>query len=379
MERLFDRVADQYSMEPSATLSGIKALALCGVGFHHAGLLPQYKEVVERLFTSGLLKLLFTTETFALGINMPARTVVFSSLRKFDGVGFDIMTTRDYQQMAGRAGRQGIDEEGLIYAVIDRDRVTVRDLRKIISNDVEPIRSRFNLSYCSLINLHGRLGEQVYSAWERSFNNFQWSRMSGKKRERNRIRQITQIKKKLAVLEELDYIDGEGLRPKGQVAALINGFELQAAELLFSGLFDWLDEIQINIVMSAVVFEGRPKDLYRRLEKKRLGEHRGDVDRIIEQILAVERKHGLRSSLNKPNFNVGSVMAAWCEGASFIDLETFTNASPGDLIRTFRLTIQLLRQIRKAMPSNPKLAEKLKMCINLINRDEADALRQLTT
>ncbi|MFH2002779.1 MAG: helicase-related protein, partial [Planctomycetota bacterium] len=337
----------------------------------------QHKELVERLFTSGLIKMLFTTETFALGINMPARSVVFSSLRKFNGIGFDVMTTREYQQMSGRAGRQGIDTEGLVYAVMDDRRTNMGDIKKLMSNDVEPVQSRFNLSYSSLINLHGRLGDQIYSAWERSFNNFQWAKMSRKKREQNRNKQVSLIKKKLSILHELEYIDDNGILPKGKVASLINGYELQSTELLFSGLFDWLDEIQINIILGAVVFEERRSDLFRRLDKKWLGDHRHDAENYIERIIALERSHGIRSTLNRLNFKIGSIMAAWSEGASITDLGNHSNASPGDLVRTFRLTIQLLRQIRKAMPPNAKLAEKLKMSIARLNRDEADATRQM--
>lgn len=377
MDALFGEICDLYSLEPDASLDELKALALEGVSYHHAGMLPQHKELVERLFTSGLIKLLFTTETFALGINMPARSVVFSSLRKFNGIGFDVMTTREYQQMSGRAGRQGIDTEGLVYAVMEDRRTGIKDIKKLISNDVEPVQSRFNLSYSSLINLHGRLGDQIFSAWERSFNNFQWARMSRKKRDKNRKKQVSQIKKKLAVLHELEYIDESGILPKGKVAALINGYELQATELLFSGLLEWLDEIQINIVFGAVVFEERRSDLFRRLDKKWLGEHRRDAEDYIERIIATERDLGLRSTLNRLNFKIGSIMAAWSEGASITDLGNHTNASPGDLVRTFRLTIQLLRQIRKAMPANAELADKLKMSIARLNRDEADAARQL--
>ncbi|MFT5154822.1 MAG: superfamily II RNA helicase, partial [Planctomycetota bacterium] len=94
-------------------------MAFQGVAYHHAGMLPIHKEIVERLFTAGLIRLLFTTETFALGINMPARSVVFNALRKYDGVSFDWLRVRDYMQMAGRAGRQGIDDKGYVYSMLD--------------------------------------------------------------------------------------------------------------------------------------------------------------------------------------------------------------------------------------------------------------------
>jgi len=377
MAGLFKKVSQLYNLESNQSLQELQELAMAGVGYHHAGLLPQYKELVERLFTSGLLKLLFTTETFALGINMPARTVVFSSLRKFDGVGFDIMTTREYQQMAGRAGRQGIDDEGLVYSVIDNHRTSLKMIKKLISNDVEPVQSRFNLSYSSLINLHRRLGDKIYDAWVQSFNNFQWRRMSRKKREKNKEKQVALIRKKLLVLTDLEYINEDGLLSKGETAALINGYELQTAELLFSGLIDWMTETQLCIVFSAVVFEGRPRELYQPLHKKELDGLKGDVENCINKIIKVERYRGLKSTTRQPDFRIASVAKAWSEGASLSDLERFTSESPGDLIRTFRLTIQLLKQIRKVLPPNPTLSEKLNMCVNKMNRDEADAVRQL--
>ena len=94
-------------------------MASRGSMYHHAGLLPIHKEIVERLFASGLIKLLFTTETFALGVNMPAKTVVFHQLKKFDGVAMNWLRTRDYYQMAGRAGRQGIDDVGHVVSRIE--------------------------------------------------------------------------------------------------------------------------------------------------------------------------------------------------------------------------------------------------------------------
>src|SRR5262249_12438795 len=83
-----------------------------GLGFHHAGLLPALKVMVERLFARGDLKAVFATDTLALGINMPARCVVVGSLSKFDGVQMRLMTPTEYQQLTGRAGRRGMDARG---------------------------------------------------------------------------------------------------------------------------------------------------------------------------------------------------------------------------------------------------------------------------
>ena len=92
----------------------LKEGLLRGVSVHHAGVLPIMKEVVEILFSQGLVKILFATETFAMGINMPAKSVVFSSKRKHDGTQFRDLAPGEYTQMSGRAGRRGLDATGTV-------------------------------------------------------------------------------------------------------------------------------------------------------------------------------------------------------------------------------------------------------------------------
>lgn len=84
-----------------------------GIGVHHSGLLPIVKEVIEILFQEGLVKVLFATETFSTGLNMPAKTVVFAGARKFDGGSFRFLYSGEYIQMSGRAGRRGLDDRGI--------------------------------------------------------------------------------------------------------------------------------------------------------------------------------------------------------------------------------------------------------------------------
>lgn len=90
-----------------------------GIGIHHGGLLPILKEVIEILFQEGLIKVLFATETFSIGLNMPAKTVVFTSVRKFDGRDFRWVSSGEYIQMSGRAGRRGLDERGIVILMLD--------------------------------------------------------------------------------------------------------------------------------------------------------------------------------------------------------------------------------------------------------------------
>src|SRR4029079_11361086 len=111
-----------------------------------------------------------------------------------------------------------------------------------------------------------------------------------------------------------EYIDRTGLLAKGRVGALINGYELPATELVFSGLLDWLDETQINVVLSAIVFEERPNALYKRMDRRVLAEFRNDVEHVIDNIVEREHELGIRPATRHPNFNFGAVMTAWCQG-----------------------------------------------------------------
>jgi superfamily II RNA helicase len=127
----------------------LRALLERGVAFHHSGLLPLLKEIIEILFTKGLVKVLFATETFAVGINMPTKTVVFTGFQKYDDEtnGLRMLYTDEYIQMAGRAGRRGKDTEGLIVYLPERDPVGVADLESMMKGKKSTFISRMNFHY----------------------------------------------------------------------------------------------------------------------------------------------------------------------------------------------------------------------------------------
>jgi ATP-dependent RNA helicase HelY len=123
-----------------------------GIAAHHAGMIPPFKETVEELFKQGLIKVVFATETLALGINMPARTVVIESLTKFTGEKHELMTPGEYTQLAGRAGRRGIDELG--HSIVLYQRFTPFDtITRLASTRTYPLRSSFQPSYNMAVNL----------------------------------------------------------------------------------------------------------------------------------------------------------------------------------------------------------------------------------
>jgi len=124
-----------------------------GIAFHHSGLLPLLKEIVEILFARGFIKTLFCTETFAVGLNMPARTVVFLDLKKpgNTGQGFRPLRSDEYIQMAGRAGRRGKDTQGTVIYLPARDPMPLDELRGVFSGKLVPLESRLQFHYDFLL------------------------------------------------------------------------------------------------------------------------------------------------------------------------------------------------------------------------------------
>jgi antiviral helicase SKI2 len=120
-----------------------------GVAFHHSGLLPMLKEIVEILFAKGLIKVLFATETFAVGLNMPTKTVVFTSYRKYDeeSESMRMLTTDEYIQMAGRAGRRGKDTRGYVFYLPDKRVEELADIKKMMCGSKTRLQSRMKFDY----------------------------------------------------------------------------------------------------------------------------------------------------------------------------------------------------------------------------------------
>ena len=125
---------------------------MCGVASHHAGLLPAWKNLVEKLFQKGLIKVVFATETLAAGINMPARTTVISSTSKRTDSGHRMLTASEFLQMSGRAGRRGMDEIGYV-VIVGTPFQTPEEVAELVLSDANPLESRFSPSYSMVLNL----------------------------------------------------------------------------------------------------------------------------------------------------------------------------------------------------------------------------------
>jgi ATP-dependent RNA helicase DOB1 len=143
-----------------------------GIGIHHSGLLPILKEVIEILFQEGLIKVLFATETFSIGLNMPAKTVVFTSVRKFDGKTTRWVSGGEYIQMSGRAGRRGLDDRGIVILMLD-EKMEPAIAKGMVKGEADRLNSAFHLSYNMILNLMRVEGISPEYMLERCFYQFQ--------------------------------------------------------------------------------------------------------------------------------------------------------------------------------------------------------------
>ena len=170
IERSIARLRPEDRILPQ--IRRLRELLSRGIAVHHGGLLPIVKEVVEILFAKTLVKVLFATETFAMGLNLPTRTVVFSGFRKHDGRAFRDLLPGEYTQMAGRAGRRGLDPVGSVIIVapgVD-EAPPVATLRQMILGNPTKLRSQFRLTYNMILNLLRVEALKIEEMIKRSFS-----------------------------------------------------------------------------------------------------------------------------------------------------------------------------------------------------------------
>ncbi|MFC1705608.1 DEAD/DEAH box helicase [Planctomycetota bacterium] len=376
--RRLSREFDLDEAEPET--ARLRKLLTSGIAYHHAGMLPTRKEIVERFFTSGLIKVLFATETFSLGVNMPARSVAFELLRKFDGVRVDYMPTRGFLQMAGRAGRRGMDEHGYVYANVDSREDAPRDVRRVLFGGVEEVVSQFALSHATILRLYSHLGDGIYEACEKSFAYFRHRKKKGA----YYLEMVSLIRRRIRLLAEQGYLVGRELTEKGRFCSQIFGYETQLTELFVDGLIEELEPPALAVLLTAVL-----------LEPKREGRGFSALPNEVLRPLKHRAEEALRSfqqtecDLKLPPsqglcWDLGGVAREWALGADLERVMKLTELAAGDVVRNLRMVLQLLRQLRKAVRVLSRPQDELERLDRLfhttaacIKRDEVDAERQL--
>lgn len=346
-------IKDEYKKLESVQL--MKRVLQKGIGIHHAGVLPVLKEIVETLFAEGIIKVLYATETFAVGINMPAKSVAFSSLVKFDGKTFNFMRSKEYFQMAGRAGRRGIDKEGVAISLLER-RSELDKMIRLTTSDSEPIISQFKLATNTVLNMLNNHTEEEREVILRS--NFDYFL---KKRDDGGIRIKVRFNNIVKKLTANGYVtQDKKLTEKGLFATKIYSNEMLVTELFSGKLYEKLTDTEICVLIGSIIYEFRRGDKFYRTKNNKKYEdlvYKVSVNKIIQKEL---NRLAIR--------DLWTVISNWANGCSFEELMEMSDYQEGDYIRLFRQIADCMNQIRKAS-IDMELEKRIVDCLNKIYRD----------
>lgn len=408
---------------PGVLTPRLRSMYRRGIAFHHAGLHVSLKGLVEELYEHGLIRVLYCTSTFALGINMPARTVIFDSLTKYDGTAVNPLTVREFMQMAGRAGRRGIDTEGDIVIRQDfHDYEQVQPLmQRLLAGESEPVNSSFNLSFHAVINLLARfdeddiraLLEQSFKAWrsrqiasdlkveigrradlledgpdeeEDDLSTKQLARVRRHRRrltslqrklvEEERPRLWEEFNRKLEFLRLHGYIgrDNELFTP-ARILQQIKMEEIFMTELLMSGTLETLEPDELYGVMCGLV-----QTLPRTARVSQGGSRWRDIHSTIYDVYQSDVVQGAALLTDTEVVCTPEVMPLgerWARGEALSelmkDIDNPTDLS-GDLVGALRRAKDLVSQIRGVYQDDPELRKELGDLMRRVTRDEVEVI-----
>lgn len=369
---LYNRLLDRFGVSSNPTAVYLASLVKKGIAFHHAGILPSLKEIIEVLFTQRRIKAIFTTETFALGINMPAKAVVFDDLKKFSGRSYQYIKTRDFYQIAGRAGRRGIDRQGCVYLRVMPLSVSLENLASVIYSVPEKISSQFKSNYATVLNLYRDMQERIYEIYPLSFHFFS----SGKK-DKNKAVEV--LKNKVGLLKEIGYIGpGHKLTWPGELASRVYGYELAVGQMYKSGYLLSLAPRELALVLIGLVYEPR-KGVRAPAVSRYVRPLKKEMDLISKFIIKKERQYNIYPPSKRFYFYLAEPMRLWFDGIRFSRLLKYTQADEGEIVRYFRMVLQVLREFALFEGFKKDFKNKVKECFGRINRDVVNAEEQLKT
>ena len=353
-----------------------------GLSMHHAGMVPVFREIVEKCFENNLLAVVFATETLALGVNMPARSVALERFSKYSDEGRKFLSSSEFSQMTGRAGRRGLDDEG--HAIVCfANEVALQDVARVALAPPSDLHSSFRPTYnltCNLIN-HFEY-ETAIEVVQRSYAQFEADRRATV----SKWPLSEQMVARHHVLEELGYAEGWKLTEHGQLLrSLYHECDLAIAESLRQGIFDGLEPSQLAGLLSAFVFESKrasktlnaakqvttkkTRNLNDRLGSDRRGKLRdqlAEIHIVSMTIREVEDRYRVPHA-KEPDGKFSTTISAWARGASLrtvLDLADVEigQTSPGDFVRNAKQVADLCEQFSRLrhMPSLAESAEAAK-------------------
>ncbi len=333
-----------------------------GIASHHAGMVPVFKEAVEQCFAEGLVKVVFATETLALGVNMPARSVVIDKPVKFDGRRTVPLSAAQYTQFTGRAGRRGIDEAGWAVALWSPD-CTFEQVARLASSRSFELRSAFRPTYNMVAGLLGRMpAGAARDLMGRSFAQHQAEAAS---RPVDLARRFDAV---AGVLRERGHLDGWTLTDSGSlVSRIFHEADLAVAEALSGGQLDDLSPPELASVLSAFTYEHRspgPRSevwipsgtAYRRLRR---------IEAALDDLHRTERSFDVGPT--RPlELGFGPAAHRWAAGVPFEAVQD-EGFSAGDFVRNVKQVIDLARRIAAVAP-DPGTSATARDTVEALNR-----------
>jgi superfamily II RNA helicase len=358
-------IFDEFALEFPEVLDHKHAAVIVrsGAAAHHAGHIPSWKLLIEKMMSAGLLNVLFATSTVAAGVDFPARTVVITNADTRGNDGWRALTASELQQMTGRAGRRGRDNVG--FAVLAPGQFqNPKKIAELIKAPPDALESRFRATYISLLNLLDAFGnfEQVRDIVEKSFAFRMSRRMSADSRREDGAEMLSDriwdpFERKAAVLEHFGYIDmaSEMVTESGKwLADLRIDRPLLVGEGLKSGVFDDLTVAQAAGLMASVASDADRS--YGEMHASRtMNDILADFENLVVKVSNVEWKNGVEPA-EEINYSAAAAAERWTAGMVWDELVDRTRAEEGDLVRLLSRTGEALRQLANLRDSNPKAA-----------------------
>ena len=420
-QELMDEALEKFQDDPNnanSLTNEVAGVLAMGVAFHHAGVHVLIKNLVEELYEKRLIKVLYCTGTFALGINMPAKSAVFDSLERYDGNGMIPLPTREFMQMAGRAGRRGLDKEGHVVIRMNEDEYMTfyPQLKGYLSSKYEPVDSRFSLSFNSVVNLlHRNPPERIRELVELSFLSWRRQIMARKAIEeaeklekmleelpfQDNYRKGSQKKTRKAIsrhfsdakemenktweefeqrvkfLKKYEYIGSEGQFYAGAKALMY--FQIQevfVSELFLLGILNQLTDGQLFGVFCGLVAE-LPRNVFVYESKNKSTRHLANDIRLVFLSDIVRESARLTQQQLVWEPQLIPLGAAWAEGSTLAEIQEMYSSPTditGTLIGAFRRAKDLLSQLRDAWFDVPQKRDALTDLIRSVSRDEVEVV-----
>ncbi len=360
-QKIFDEFAAEHPEVREHKHS--KVIVRAGVAAHHAGHIPSWKLLIEKMMSGGLLSALFATSTVAAGVDFPARSVVITNADTRGNDGWRALTASELQQMTGRAGRRGRDNVGFVVLAPGQFQ-NPKKIAQLLSAPPDPLESRFRATYTSLLNLLDAFGnfEQVREIAEKSFAFRASRRMNadglnadGADKLSDRIWRPFDNRAK--VLDHFAYLDykAEMVTKTGKwLADLRIDRPLLIGEGLRLGIFNDLKISEAAGLMASVASDA-DRSYGEMRATRRMTDILADFEGVVTGVSNVEWKNGVEPA-EEINYSAAAAAERWTAGMHWDELVDRTKAEEGDLVRLLSRTGEALRQLANLRDSNPAAA-----------------------